>query len=187
MSWQQIFLQGEAYFPTIFDRLLWSLMLTSVYKPNDHHHWEEIWRELDSAGARWACSWCLGGNWDIIRFPDERLDSCRISSDKRAFSAWINLRSLMDLQLNGVKVTWSSNQSPSISQLNKFHAYGNWYPDVSDWLTALLWQIPQMKGGVQLLVDLTFCGFKKRISQNWLILGGATLQCSALLDRLQTL
>lgn len=47
-------------------------LLTSVYGPNDNQRRKDFWKELDMIRTRWSGAWCLGGDWNIIRFPSEK-------------------------------------------------------------------------------------------------------------------
>lgn len=91
------------------------------------------WKELDGIRRRWNGPWCVGGDWNVVRFPGEKLGGYRTSSDMQAFSDWINTNSLIDLQLNGATFTWSSHQSPpSMSKIDRFLMSTNWLELYSD-------------------------------------------------------
>lgn len=109
-------------------------LLTSLYGPNSSEKRKEFWNELDMIRRRWNGPWCIGGDWNIIRFPSEKLGGTRISADMRLFSDWINPHSLVDLQLKGASFTWSNHQSnPAMSRLDRFLVTTDWleaYPEV---------------------------------------------------------
>lgn len=89
-------------------------LLTAVYGPDDGQRRKELWKELNEVRGCWNGAWCIGGDWNIIRFPSERLEGCRWNEDMRAFSDWINHHSLMDLHLACASFTWSNHQSAPI-------------------------------------------------------------------------
>ena len=95
---------------------------------------EEFWQKMDMIRGRWNGAWCIGGDWNIIRFLSEKLGGSKITSDMRRFSDWINSHSLVDVQLSGASFTWSNNQSqPAMSRLDRFLASTDWlegYPEV---------------------------------------------------------
>ena len=97
---------------------------------------EEFWNELDLVRGRWNGAWCIGGDWNIIRFPGEKLGGCKFTADIRRFSEWINSHSLVDLLLGGASFTWSSHRTqshPAMSRLDRFLVSTDWlevYPEV---------------------------------------------------------
>lgn len=84
-------------------------LLTTVYGPNNSQRRMELWSVLDIIKGRWNSAWCIGGDWNIIRYPSEKLGSSRATGDMRRFSDWINSHSLVDLQLSGASFTWSNH------------------------------------------------------------------------------
>ena len=100
---------------------------TSVYGPNDNQRRKEFWRELDMIRGRWKGSWCIGGDWNVIRFPNERLGGRRTSGNMTFFSDWINRHALMDPNLSGASYTWSNHQDPPVmSRLDRFLVSTDW-------------------------------------------------------------
>ena len=77
--------------------------------------------------ANWSGPWCIVGDSNIIRYPNEKLGGCRFSTDMQVFSNWINTHDLMDLQLNGASFTRSNHQTdPVMSRLDRFLISGDW-------------------------------------------------------------
>lgn len=109
-------------------------LVSSVYGPSDSGQREMLWRELDDIRSRWNGPLCIGGDWNIIRFPSEKLGCSRISSDMVSFSDWVNKHSLVDLPLGGAMFTWSNHQtSPALSHLDVFLISSDWldlFPEV---------------------------------------------------------
>lgn len=77
-----------------------------------------LWEELSGVCSWWGVLWCVGGDFNIVCYPFERLGSNRISSDMRDFSEFIFFMGLLDLPLEGGNITWSN--SLSRSRLDKF-------------------------------------------------------------------
>ena len=77
-----------------------------------------LWEELSGVSSWWGVPWCVGGDFNVVRYPSERLGSDRISSDMRDFLEFIFCMGLVDLPLEGGSVTWSNSQSRS--RLDRF-------------------------------------------------------------------
>lgn len=99
-------------------------LVTTVYGPTNYQCRNDFWRELDATRARWSGAWCLGGDFNVIRFSEEKLGRCHLTQEID-FSDWIN--SLLDLQLHGASFTWSNQQVPlGMSRLDRFLICGDW-------------------------------------------------------------
>ena len=57
----------------------------------------------------WNLTWCLGGDFNVICFPSERLGVGRFSRYMYDFSYFISLHGLMDNPLEGGLYTWSNS------------------------------------------------------------------------------
>ena len=55
---------------------------------------------------RWTMAWCLVGDFNIIRYPSERLGCESFSPAMFAFSDFIESNYLVDLPLKGASFTW---------------------------------------------------------------------------------
>jgi exonuclease III len=116
-------------FKNVVDGFEWAF--AGVYGPNGNsdRHW--LWDELAGLLSCWVLPWCIGGDFNVIRFPSERSGGKRISSAMREFSDFIFERSLMDLPLTGGVCTWSNSQS--WSRIDRFLVSPEWkarYPGV---------------------------------------------------------
>ena len=70
--------------------------------------------------ARWPMAWCLVGDFNIIRYPSERLGCESFSPAMFAFLDFIENNSLVDLPLEGVSFTWFRDSGlPSISRIDR--------------------------------------------------------------------
>ena len=74
-----------------------SWLATSVYGPTNRSLRDSFWGELDSIRSYWSGPWCSGGDWNIVRFPSEKLgDRNTTTSDMLDFSEWINKQSALE-------------------------------------------------------------------------------------------
>lgn len=109
-------------------------LITLVYGPNSNSKRPDLWRELNSIRVSWNGACCVGSDWNIVRFPSEKLGSGHISAAMSLFSDWFNSHSLIDLQLGGASFTSSNHQTPpSMSRLDRFLVSTDWldlYPEV---------------------------------------------------------
>lgn len=77
--------------------------------------------ELGSMMVKWRVSWCVGGDFNAIRFPVERLGALRMISQMRNFNGFIDDHELVDLPLKGVVFTWTNNLDRRVcSRLDRF-------------------------------------------------------------------
>ena len=76
-------------------------VITAIYGPNLNQRRQEFWIELDTVRDRWNGAWCIGGDFNVIRFPEDKLGGCCMSHVMRSFSDWINSHARLDLHLMG--------------------------------------------------------------------------------------
>ena len=88
----------------VVDDFVWAC--TGVYGPNDDGQRSTLWEELSQVRARWPMAWCSVGDFNIIRYPSERLGCESFSLAMFAFSDFIESNSLVDLPLEGASFTW---------------------------------------------------------------------------------
>ena len=102
----------------VVDDFVWAY--TGVYGPNDDGQWAALWEELSQVRARWPMAWCLVGDFNIIRYPSERLGRESFSPSMFAFSDFIESNSLVDLPLEGASFSWFRDSGlPSMSRIDK--------------------------------------------------------------------
>ena len=69
----------------------------------------------------------MGGDFNVVRFPFERLGSNSFTTAMREFSNFISEQGLIDLPLQGGSFTWSnSREVASKARLDKFLFSANW-------------------------------------------------------------
>ena len=102
----------------VVDDFVWAC--TGVYGPNEDSQRSFLWEELLQVQARWPMAWCLVGDFNIIRYPSERLGCELFSPAMFAFSDFIESNSLVDLPLEGASFTWFRDSGfPSMSRIDR--------------------------------------------------------------------
>ena len=125
----------------------------------------------------------LGGDFNVVRFPNERKEGYSISPSMRDFNNWIRSRDLCNFPLRGAEFTWSNLQEcPVMSRLDRFLVSTEWldlFPDCTQ--RALAWPTSDhcplmletgMEDWVLYLLNLKLLGFQKRDSSKLLENGG---------------
>ena len=117
----------------VVDDFVWAC--TGVYGPNDDGQWTTLWEELSQVRARWPMTWCLVGDFNTIRYPNERLGCDLFSPAMFAFLDFIESNSLVDLPLEGASFTWFRDSGlPSMSRIDRALVSLDWeehYENVS--------------------------------------------------------
>ncbi|KAJ9701497.1 hypothetical protein PVL29_006726 [Vitis rotundifolia] len=107
------------------DGFLW--FFTGVYGPISKSFREPFWEELGAIRGLWSDPWCIGGDFNVIRFPSERSRGGRLSGSMRSFSEVIDELALRDLPLQGGLFTWSGGlNGQSRSRLDRFLVSEDW-------------------------------------------------------------
>ena len=89
-----------------------------AYGPNRAVERRLMWEELAGIATVWAAPWCVGGDFNLVRYPTERAGSSDFSSSMRDFSDFIFSMGLLDLPMEGGNLTWSN--ACSRSRLDRF-------------------------------------------------------------------
>ena len=76
-----------------------SWIFSRVYGPTLKRYRELFWEELGAICGLWSDPWCIGGDFNMIRFPNESRRGGRLSSSMRRFSKVIDDLDLRDLPL----------------------------------------------------------------------------------------
>ena len=70
--------------------------------------------------ARWPMAWCLVGDFNIIKYPSERLGCELFSPAMFAFLDFIEINSLVYLPLKGASFTWFRDSGiPFMSRIDR--------------------------------------------------------------------
>ncbi|RVW87143.1 hypothetical protein CK203_027009 [Vitis vinifera] len=73
-------------FRNCVDGFTW--IFSGVYGPVISSEKEDFWEELSAICGLWEDPWCLGGDFNAVRFPEERRNSLRLTTEMRRFSEW---------------------------------------------------------------------------------------------------
>jgi hypothetical protein len=86
-----------------------------------------LWEELAGVRSWWGVPWCIGGDFNVVRFPSEKLREGRLTGAMMTFSDFISELGLIDLPLLEGQFTRSNNQDPpSKSRLDRFLLSADW-------------------------------------------------------------
>ena len=91
-------------FWNIEDNFMW--IFSGVYGPTSNKNRELLWEELGAIRVLWREPWCIGGDFNVIRFSNERNREGRISRTMIRFSQIIDELELKDVPLQGGTFTW---------------------------------------------------------------------------------
>jgi hypothetical protein len=120
-------------FSNVGDRFKW--MFIGVYGPNANENRRSLWDELVGMMTWWNLPVCIGGDFNVVRFPTERSSGGRLTWAMEDFSNFISENMLVDLPLMGGEFTWSSNRDqPVQSRIDRFLVSVEWeakYADVT--------------------------------------------------------
>ncbi|RVW78982.1 Exonuclease 1 [Vitis vinifera] len=112
-------------FKNVEDGFRW--IFSGVYGPTLRRYRELFWEELQAIRGLWNDPWCVGGDFNMIRFPNECRRGGRVSSSMRRFLEVIDDLDLRDLPLQGGPFTWSGGlNSQTMSRLDRFLVTEDW-------------------------------------------------------------
>jgi len=115
------------------DNVVWAF--GGVYGPNDDRERRDLWVELAGLMSWWEMPWCIGGDFNVVRFPSERSSGAGYFAAMEEFSDFIFMHNLVDLPLEDGQFTWSNNQEDQIwSRIDRLLVSPEWeerFPEVS--------------------------------------------------------
>ncbi|XP_050243704.1 uncharacterized protein LOC126692222 [Quercus robur] len=112
-------------FKNVADHFVWAF--TGVYGPNSDRDRRFLWEELSGLRSWWDVPWCVGGDFNVVRFPFEHSGIANFSSTMLQFSDFISEQSLVNLPLVGGNFTWcNSREVVASSKLDRFLLSVDW-------------------------------------------------------------
>jgi hypothetical protein len=109
-------------FRNVVDGREWAF--AGVYGPNRDAHRRQLWEELAGLMCIWELPWCIGGDFNVTLFHNERSGGVRRRRAVAAFADFIAEMGLMDLPLAEGMSTWANNVS--WSRLDRFSVSPDW-------------------------------------------------------------
>ena len=102
-------------------------VFTGVYGPTVYGARDLLWDELGAIKGLWNDPWCIGGDFNIIRFPNERSREGRITGSMRRFSQVIDDLELRDFSVQGGQYTWKGGlNNCRMARLDRFLVSEEW-------------------------------------------------------------
>lgn len=81
-------------------------VIVDIYAPNDGKKRGQLWEVLFRLKSSFRLPWCLGGDFNEVRFLSERKGCLRRDRSMIEFNAFIEKMELVDLPLLGRGFTW---------------------------------------------------------------------------------
>ena len=98
-----------------------------VYGPTTREGRDQLWEDLGAIRGLWGEPWCIGGDVNVTRFPNERNRERRILSSMRRFSQVMEKFELKDLPLQRGPYTWKGGlNSQRMTRLDRFLVTEAW-------------------------------------------------------------
>ncbi|RVX23714.1 hypothetical protein CK203_000147 [Vitis vinifera] len=106
-------------------------VFTGVYGPFTKVEREGMWEEFGAIRGLWDDPWCLGGDFNITLFQQERNSQRRISSAMRRFAETVDDLELVDLLLLGGEFTWNGGLIIRRGQTRQIFSFPSWLDQFS--------------------------------------------------------
>ena len=97
---------------------------SGVYGPNINRERNVMSEELAGVASWWGVLRVVGGDFNAVRFPSERLGAMHFTPTMRGFSKFISSYMLRDIPLEGGLFTWSNNKAKS--KIDRFLFLDKW-------------------------------------------------------------
>ncbi|XP_062097049.1 uncharacterized protein LOC133803120 [Humulus lupulus] len=100
---------------------------SGVYGPVVYGKRESFWDELAGLSAICGNNWCVGGDFNVVRRVDEKLNSKSNTRSMKKFDALIREVKLVDPKLQNGRFTWSNyRHKPICCRLDRFLHTPSW-------------------------------------------------------------
>jgi hypothetical protein len=112
-------------FRNVLDQFEWSF--SGVYGPNLDRERGLLWEELAGLLSWWDAPCCIGGDFNVVRFPSEKSGLVSFNFAMHEFNDFISECGLLDIPLEGGLFTWSNNRDvPVMSRIDRFLFSSAW-------------------------------------------------------------
>ena len=99
----------------------------SVYGPTTKEGRDQLWEDLGAVRGLWGEPWCIGGDFNVTLFLDERNREGRILSSMRKLSQEIDELEIKDLPLQVGPYTWKGGlNNQRMARLDEFLVTDDW-------------------------------------------------------------
>ena len=99
---------------------------TGVYGPCDYKERKYFWEELGVLSGFCGDKWLIGGDFNVVRYPSEKLNEDRFTS-MRKFDAFVKDTELRDIPLLNADYTWSNLRARlACARLDRFLFTEGW-------------------------------------------------------------
>ncbi|GJR94726.1 RNA-directed DNA polymerase, eukaryota, partial [Tanacetum coccineum] len=96
------------------------ILFVVIYAPQSQSLKRSLWEYISSLIARWNGESIVMGDFNEVRFEEERFGSNFNKSSARAFNQFISASGLVDVKLEGYSFTWSHPSGNKMSKLDRF-------------------------------------------------------------------
>ncbi|GJX74901.1 RNA-directed DNA polymerase, eukaryota [Tanacetum coccineum] len=96
------------------------VLLISIYAPQQPAHKRDLWVYMSTLLGRWSGEVIIMGDFNEVRFKEERRGSGFNQSGARVFNQFITSSGIVDVKLEGFSFTWSHPSATKMSKLDRF-------------------------------------------------------------------
>ncbi|GKC08833.1 RNA-directed DNA polymerase, eukaryota [Tanacetum coccineum] len=104
------------------------VLLISIYAPQQPAHKRDLWEYMSTLLGRWSGEVIIMGDFNEVRFKEERRGSGFNQSGARVFNQFITSSGLVDVKLEGFSFTWSYSSATKMIKLNRFLVFDDHRP-----------------------------------------------------------
>ena len=124
-------------FKSYEDDFCWNF--SRVYGPTLKEKREVCWFELGAVRGLWGGPWCVAGDFNVVRFPEENSRRGRLTYSMRRFLEIIEDLELRVLPLHGGSFTWKGGlNNQSHSRIDRFLVLNEWEEHFSGAVQSVL-------------------------------------------------
>lgn len=106
--------------------------IVNIYAPNDVVKRRFLWDSLGRLKTHYSNPWCLGGNFNEIRYISERKGCSRRERGMNDFNGLVDQLNLVDLPMMGRSFTWCNAQDGDRwSRMDRFLLDNRWLEEYS--------------------------------------------------------
>ncbi|XP_021820446.1 uncharacterized protein LOC110762145 [Prunus avium] len=101
--------------------------LSGIYGPCRQRDRGRFWVELAALYGLCGENWCIGGDFNVVRFVSDKSNGGGVTSSMRTFNNFINDTNLRDPRLLNASFTWSNGRENVVCRrLDRFLFTGGW-------------------------------------------------------------